>query len=478
MALESWQGSFRIPDRMVSAMDTATIRSDWVGRVVDGFTLLQWLGGSERGGVFLTEQPRNRSQKAAIKLVPADGAAAEARIAAWSAAAALSHPHLMLLYHAGRSQIDDVPFAYFVTEYADEVLAQILVERALTPPEAREMLDPVIDALSYLHGKGFVHGDLKPTNIMVVSEQLKLSVDHVHGVGEQEKSVEGLRIYDAPECATGKITPASDVWSLGVTLVESLTQHLPVWERSSNVDPILAESIPQPFSTIARECLRRDPERRCTLSDIKNSLAPASSVPDLYTDPVRKVVPPESAGLNDKTPPKSRVAALVGAVLVLVTLIAILMMRSHHADPSVPIASQQSAPENSPSAASSQPPASEAAAPRPRAPAASTSTAEGVVKGEVAERIMPDVLASALGTIQGKVNVQVRAVVDANGAVSKAIFDFQGPSKYFAKVAMQAAERWRFKPAQVDGRPVASVWVLQFQFRRSGTEVTPVEVLP
>jgi hypothetical protein len=244
------------------------------------------------------------------------------------------------------------------------------------------------------------------------------------------------------------------------------------------VDPILAESIPQPFSTIARECLRRDPERRCTLSDIKNSLAPASSVPDLYTDPVRKVVPPESAGLNDKTPPKSRVAALVGAVLVLVTLIAILMMRSHHADPSVPIASQQSAPENPPSAASSQPPASEAAAPRPRAPAASTSTAEGVVKGEVAERIMPDVLASALGTIQGKVNVQVRAVVDANGAVSKAIFDFQGPSKYFAKVAMQAAERWRFKPAQVDGRPVASVWVLQFQFRRSGTEVTPVEVLP
>ena len=150
-------------------------------------------------------------------------------------------------------------FAYFVTEYADEVLAQILAERALTPPEAREMLDPVIDALSYLHGKGFVHGDIKPTNIMVVSDQLKLSGDRIHGVGEQEQSVEGLKIYDAPEFATGKITTAADVWSLGVTLVESLTQHLPVWERSSNVDPILAESIPQPFSTIARECLRRDP---------------------------------------------------------------------------------------------------------------------------------------------------------------------------------------------------------------------------
>jgi len=461
-------------------MDTATIRGDWVGRTVEGkFPLLEWLGGSERGGVFLTEVSADGSQKAAIKLIPADGAAAEVRTAAWTATAGLSHPHLMPLHHAGRSQIDDVPFAYFVTEYADEVLAQILAERALTPPEAKEMLDPVLDALSYLHGKGFVHGDLKPTNIMVVGEQLKLSIDHVHGVGEQEKSVEGLRIYDAPECATGKITAAADVWSLGVTLVESLTQHLPVWERSSNVDPILAESIPQPFSTIARECLRRDPERRCTLGHIRNRLAPANSVPDPYPDPVRRVgVPAESAGITAETPPsKSRVVALVGAGLLLIALIAILMMRSHHTDPSVPAASQSAS--ESQAAPLSEQPASEAAVPQPQAPAAaSTPVAKGVVKGDVAERIMPDVLASASGTIQGKISVKVRVAVDANGAVSNATLDAPGPSKYFAKVAMQAAERWRFKPAQVDGQPAASVWVLHFQFRRSGTEVTPVEVSP
>jgi len=74
--------------------------------------------------------------------------------------------------------------------------------------------------------------------------------------------------------------------------------------------------------------------------------------------------------------------------------------------------------------------------------------------------------------------VKVRVAVDANGAVSNATLDAPGPSKYFAKVAMQAAERWRFKPPQVDGQPAASVWVLHFQFRRSGTEVTPVEVSP
>jgi TonB family protein len=451
-------------------MNTATIRADWVGRTVGGkFPLLQWLGGTERGGVFLTGISADRSQKAAIKLIPSDAAGAKAQFASWKTTAALSHPHLMPLLHTGSSQIDDVRFYYVVTEYAEEVLAQILSERALTPPEAKEMLDPVLDALFFLHGKGLIHGHLKPSNIMVVNEQLKLSADRVQVAGEQEKSAGALKIYDAPECANGNITSAADVWSLGITLVESLTKHPPVWKRSSNVDPILPDSIPQPFSTIARECLRQDPGRRCTLRDIENRLALAISDPE----PVRKTgVPRESIRASaDTRPPRFRGAALIVAALVLIAFIAILMMRSHHAEPAPPTANQQPAPV-------SQQPASEAV-PQPQAPAAApTSVSKGVVKGEVVERIMPDVLASARRTIQGKVNVQVRVAADTNGAVSKAIFDFQGPSKYFAKAAMQAAERWRFKPAQVDGRPAASVWVLQFQFRRSGTEVTPVEVLP
>ena len=84
---------------MVPAMNTAAIRSDWVGRVIDGrFTLLQWLGGSEWGGVFLTELQGYGSQKAAIKLIPTDAGDAEAQIAGWAATTTLSHPHLMRLY--------------------------------------------------------------------------------------------------------------------------------------------------------------------------------------------------------------------------------------------------------------------------------------------------------------------------------------------------------------------------------------------
>jgi hypothetical protein len=102
---------------MVLAMNTAAIRSDWVGRVVEGrFPLLQWLGGSESGGVFLTELQGQPPQKAAIKLIPANTEDAEAHIAGWAAATTLAHPHLMRLFDSGRFQIDDAALLFIVTE--------------------------------------------------------------------------------------------------------------------------------------------------------------------------------------------------------------------------------------------------------------------------------------------------------------------------------------------------------------------------
>jgi TonB family protein len=71
--------------------------------------------------------------------------------------------------------------------------------------------------------------------------------------------------------------------------------------------------------------------------------------------------------------------------------------------------------------------------------------------------------------------VKVRVTTDPDGQVSNATLDSPGPSKYFARVALEAAQRWRFQPAQVDGHPVSSVWMLQFQFTQAGTEVTPVQ---
>jgi TonB family protein len=460
--------------KMAFAMNAATIRSDWVGSVVDGrFTLLQWLGGSDSSDVFLTELQEHQPRKAAIKLIPADSGNVEARLAGWTAAKALSHPHLMLLFRTGRCQIGDAGLLYVVTEYAEEVLSEVLPERALTPLMAREMLDPVIDVLSYLHGKGYVHGRLKPSNIMVVDNQLKLSCDSIQSAGRLRNRVQPLSIYDAPEGGRRAIAPAADIWSLGVTLVEALTQHPPVWDRSADSEPVVPESIPQPFAAIAQECLRRELARRCTLSDVKARLGP-----DLSRS--------EKAGkTGEKIPAKLRSAVLVAAVLVLIAVTAVMLARSHKTRPSSSTVEQRPAPAiatptpQSPASAQSLPAVPVSSPAHAPASAPEIQTSKGaVVKGAVDERVLPEVMPSASESIQGQVSVAVRVMVDPGGNVSNATFDSPGPSKYFAKVALQAAQHWRFKPAQMDGQAVSSVWILHFHFTRSGIEVAPVEASP
>ena len=93
------------------------------------------------------------------------------------------------VHRTGRFQFGSIELAYVVTEYADEVLSQIIPERPLTSDETRAMLGPVIDALEYLHGKGLVHGHLKPSNILVVDEQLKISADSLTPAGRSAEQV-------------------------------------------------------------------------------------------------------------------------------------------------------------------------------------------------------------------------------------------------------------------------------------------------
>jgi TonB family protein len=87
---------------------------------------------------------------------------------------------------------------------------------------------------------------------------------------------------------------------------------------------------------------------------------------------------------------------------------------------------------------------------------------------------MPDVLPAAAHSIHGKINVKVRVSVDPSGNVASADFESEGPSHYFSKLAMDAAQKWKFKPAEANGQAVASAWILQFGFTQDGTDVTPV----
>ena len=297
-------------------MNLEAIRSDWVGRVIDGrFTLLQWLGGTERSSVFLTELPGPQARKAAIKLIRDNGEDAESLMAGWAATRPLSHPNLMRLILTGRAESEGTAVLYAVSEYADEVLSEILPERALTPAETQEMLEPVIDVLSYLHGKGLVHGHLKPSNVLVVDDRLKVSGDSLQLAGEPQKHGSAQGIYEAPEMAGGTISPAADLWGLGMTLVEALTQHPPVWDKSVNEDPLVPPSIPQPFAGIARGCLRADPVGRCTLENVKSWLEAAQALKE------------EAVKTEKKAESRSRLPILLPAAIVVVVTVGILVAR-------------------------------------------------------------------------------------------------------------------------------------------------------
>jgi TonB family protein len=103
---------------------------------------------------------------------------------------------------------------------------------------------------------------------------------------------------------------------------------------------------------------------------------------------------------------------------------------------------------------------------------------QGLTAGQVAEQVLPDVPRSALDTIHGTVRVGVRISVDSAGNVTEAELDSPGPSKYFAQLALEAAQQWKFEPPRLEGRNVLSDWLLHFQFTQSGTKVIPVQSDP
>ncbi len=250
----------------------------WEGEVVDQrFQLLRFLGSSDHSAVFLTEigQP---PQNAALKFVEAASADAQSQLARWERASKLSHPHLIRILHFGSCRLGRASMFYVVSEFAEENLSQILPVRALNSSEAEYMLRSVLEALAYLHGHGLVHGRLRPSNVMAVEEKLKISSDGVSRANE--KPTNAVRtIYDPPEATTAGFSPAGDVWSLGVTLVEALTQRPSLGEGIRQGDPLLPETVPAPFLEIARQCLRLDPQRRWTVSDIAARLLPTAPPP-------------------------------------------------------------------------------------------------------------------------------------------------------------------------------------------------------
>jgi|HubBroStandDraft_1064217.scaffolds.fasta_scaffold02002_7 outer membrane biosynthesis protein TonB len=493
-----------------------------VGQVIDGkFRLGEFVGGDESSSVFLTDYDFPDVRKAAIKLVPASSPEAEGLLARWRHAAKLSHPHMIRLLDMGRGELDGAAVLYVVMEYAEENLSSVIARRPLAPAEARAILGPVVDALAYVHAKGFVHCRIKPANIMADNDLLKISSDGLCRIGEFSGSVGKPGAYDPPEAAGGRISPAGDVWSLGMTLCEALTQRLPVWERTNQAEPALPSNLPAEFLDLARHCLRRDPQLRWSVADIAARL-----LPDAPAAPKQIV-----RGAQHSFARRRLVGTAAPIGLALLAILAAARVFNHHSHteparavaaavtPAQPVqpavhAAVQPKPETKPAGTEAvapvvtpaphlaPPPASKPAerpveqpspnsavastpAPSPapvpskaEAPTQPAASSSGVVRGKVLKQFLPDATQKARDTIRGKVRVSVKVHVDESGRVTQAAFDAPGPSQYFSDRTLEAARLWLFAPAKMDGHNVPSEWVLRFEIGPTAINVYPAQTAP
>ena len=441
----------------------------WEGQIADGkFPLQQYLGGSDHSAVFLTRREQE-PRRAAIKLLPAADRNAEGQILKWKLAMKLPHPNLLHIYEAGQCELNGTKLLYVVMEQAEENLAEILTQRPLTTSEAKVMLPSLLDALGYLHGKGFVHGQIKPANILASADQVKLSSDTISPITESATANETARpaAYDPPGPAGTKVSALSDVWSLGMALVEVLTAQTPVW-KDKNQEPAIPKEIDQPFPDIVANCLRLEPSKRWTLDQIRSRLTAKTSARQMSPVAERK----------GSLPKWQYVIFIVAAVVLIAYLVwpkgshspaSPAPSEAKNAQPSTPVKPKPSIPENKQSARKSTP------APPPEASPAVNSS-DATIPAQVLHQVSPQVAPSARATIQGKVRVSVKVMVDNAGNIASARLESAGPSKYFSRLAQQAAQQWKFTPAQRNGHPVPSEWIIRFAFGRSGTDMTSNQI--
>jgi serine/threonine protein kinase len=515
----------------------------WEGQTVEGkFPLRQFLGSAPHSAVFLTELSEPQPGKAAIKLIAANSPAADLQVALWKRAAHLQHSNLLPIFDCGRCRLDGQDLLYVVMEYAEENLAEILPQRALTAEEVRDMLNPALDVLVYLHGKGFVHGHLKPSNLLATQDCLKLSSDSILPIGEPRELHRERDIYDSPESQSSKVSPKDDVWSLGATLLESLTQTPPVLPAEPAADPASPGSIPQPFGSLVQNSLRREATKRWSVAEVALRLNPsalaaaaAASSPAIATlSPLSVPISPEPAVPISKLPAATQipdhrvrppvkrgntsladyaVPALLGAAVLVGLIFAIPKLFNFRGQPAssaktitagkpslakpVETREAQSAPVPAPTtpekSAPSEPraklvkPAVETSslAPAPAvlredasAPPRMKVADDAVGRGEILDQVLPKVSPKALATIQGKIRVVVKAQVDASGTVTTTELDNPGPSKYFADLAEKAAHKWQFAGAEADGHGIPSEWLIRFEFSSTGVHAAAQQSVP
>lgn len=200
-------------------------------------------------------------------------------------AANLAHPNVVTIHDFG---LDDDRY-YMVMEHVDgtDLKTRIRREDGLNLQESLDIMDQVCSAVGYAHRAGVVHCDIKPQNILVTADGRAKVTDFgiaraLASIRPDERSDEfwGSPQYLSPEQARGDpVSPASDVYALGVTLFEMLTGELPYQAPDArtlislhlnapipsmrSIDP----GLPQDLDQVVRKLLSKHPTARFRTAD-------------------------------------------------------------------------------------------------------------------------------------------------------------------------------------------------------------------
>jgi WD40 repeat protein/serine/threonine protein kinase len=176
---------------------------------------------------------------------------------------------------------------YELLEYAEHgSLRDLMALGPLDEAQAREILVELDAALTELHRHDIPHRNLKPENVLVRGRQpLRLMLTDFGmtslAEGAPQFAVPNRTVlYRAPETATGVGAEAADYWSLGMMLVEALTGRHPFAGLSAvvilyqlTVRAVPLDGVAEPWRTLCRGLVLRDPERRWGSEEIRRWLA-------------------------------------------------------------------------------------------------------------------------------------------------------------------------------------------------------------
>ncbi|MEU4423516.1 serine/threonine-protein kinase [Actinoplanes sp. NPDC024001] len=355
----------------------------------------------------------------AVKLPAGDTRAAHLAWREARLAARLSHPGIAAVHDYREAVRPDGSVAPFVVMelLSGETVAARLVDGPIPWGEAVSIGTAVAAALAAAHAAGVVHRDIKPGNVMLCPDGVKLldfGISAAAGEPDDDDTgaTFGTPAYAAPERLDGKpAEPATDLYGLGVLLFEMVAGEPPysvdTWEELAAAQATgparLPETLPARLRDLIYECLADEPSHRPSAADARRKLSrlipstPARSTIPLPEPPptgLARVIP--SAGRRGST--AGRVGAgvaLAAAIAAFLVLVNVVGGPDGGEEIAQPPASAPSVAPTTPTTPAPQPPVATTTTPATEATltldAALSRVRAAVERGEERGEIRPDV---------------------------------------------------------------------------------------